>query len=80
MPIKSLVALFVTTVVWVVLGIQGLSYPSSSLLLLFLVIAVCTWVLCICFIAMSYLNQEVDESDLTQVRGRGDLPHPYGRT
>jgi hypothetical protein len=71
MLIKSLVAFFVTLAAWVVLGIWGWYYPSSSRLLLFLVIAVCAWVLCICFIAMSYLNEEVDESDLKQVRGRG---------
>ena len=70
MPIKSLVALIVTTAAWVLLGIGGWYYPSSSRLLLFLVIAICTWVLCICFIAMYYLNQEVDDSDLKQVRGQ----------
>jgi len=71
MPIKSIVAVIVTTVAWVLLGFWGWYDPGSSRLLLFLVIAVCLWVLCLCFIALSYLNQEVDESDLKQARGQG---------
>jgi hypothetical protein len=70
MLVKSLAAFIVTLVAWVVIGVWGWYYPSNSRLLLFLVITVCLWVLCISFIALSYLNQEVDESDLQRVRGR----------
>jgi len=71
MPMKLLVALIATTVIFLVLGYFGYSYPNNSFVLLFLVIAVSTWVLCLSFVAMFYLNQEVDESDVKQVRGQG---------
>jgi hypothetical protein len=70
MPMKLLVPLIAATVIFLVLGVLGYNYPSNSYVLLFLVIAVSTWVLCLGFIALSYLNKEVDESDLKRVRGR----------
>lgn len=69
MPIKLLVALIATSVIFLVLGVSGWYYPTYSPLLLGLVIAVCTWVLCLSFIALYYLNQEVDESDIKKSRG-----------
>jgi hypothetical protein len=69
MPIKLLVTLIATTVIFLVLGVSGWYNPSNSTILLFLVIAVCTWVLCLSFVALFYLNQEVDESDIKKSRG-----------
>jgi Zn-dependent protease with chaperone function len=69
MPIKLLVALIATTIIFLVLGISGWYYPSYSPLLLGLVIAVCAWVLSLSFVALFYLNREVDESDIKKSRG-----------
>jgi ABC-type transport system involved in multi-copper enzyme maturation permease subunit len=69
MPMKLLVALIAITVIFLVLGVLGYNYPSNSYVLLFLVIAVSTWVLCLSFVALSYLNKEVDESDIKKSRG-----------
>jgi hypothetical protein len=70
MPMKLFLPLIAATVIFLVLGVSGWYYPSNSYILLFLVIAVSAWVLCLSFVALSYLNKEVDESDLKQVRGR----------
>jgi hypothetical protein len=72
MPMRLLVPLIAAigaTVFFLVLGLFGRIYPNNSFVLLFLVIAVSTWVLSLSLLALSFLNQEVDESDLK--RGRG---------
>jgi len=70
LPMRLLLPLNAATVIFLVLGNFGYYYPSNSYVLLFLVIAVSTWVLCLSCVALSYLNKEVDESDLKRVRGR----------
>jgi hypothetical protein len=68
LPLSLSLPLIAATVIFLVLGVSGYYYPSSSYLLLFLVIAVSTWVLCLSCCALSLLNREVDESDLKQGR------------